>query len=128
MPATMMTWRNVYPSRASRVLSCATASRRCEIVATKSKYSHQNAAVERNARPNAAKRAASSGSSDVVAPVTTIDSPRAMMMKSWNRSAKCDVSTSHESGLSGRRPGHAVEDEGCRVVDRYRDQPERDPR
>ena len=33
----------------------------------------------------------------VVAPVMMIVSPSAMIMKSWNRSAKCDVSTSHVS-------------------------------
>jgi hypothetical protein len=37
--------------------------------------------------------------------VITIVSPSAMIMKSWNRSAKCAVSTSQVSPLSGGRPG-----------------------
>ena len=49
--------------------------------------------------------AASSSRSAVVAPVITIDSPSAMMMKSWKRSAKCDVSTSHVSLVRRGRPG-----------------------
>ena len=54
---------------------------------------------------NAITRAGVSSSCDVVAPVTTIDSPSAMMTNSWNRSAKCSVPTSHASGASRGRQG-----------------------
>ena len=69
------------------------------------KSSHQNAAVVRNATTKASVRAASSSSSAVVAPVITIDSPSAMMMKSWKRSAKCSEPTSQASGVTRGRPG-----------------------
>ena len=45
---------------------------------------------EREGRQRARRRASCS---DVVAPVTTIDSPSARMTKSWKRSAKCEIST-----------------------------------
>ena len=72
---------------------------------------------------NAVVLAASRWRSAVVAPVITIDSPSAMMMKSWKRSAKCDVSTSQSrSPEMRRRPGHPVERrDGAAVVDRERD-------
>ena len=56
--------------------------------ATRLKYSHHSAAVERNASANATTRAVVDSSWAVVAPVTTTDSPSAMMMNSWKRSAK----------------------------------------
>ncbi len=49
----------------------------------------------------------SSTSEDAVAPVTTIDSPSAMMMKSWNRSAKWAVSISHSVVID--RPSRGVQ-------------------
>ena len=59
----------------------------------------------RKATANAATVAVVSSSSDVVAPVMTIVSPRAMMMKSWKRSEKCSVPISQVSGASRGRPG-----------------------
>ena len=43
--------------------------------------------------------APSAPAADAVAPVTTIDSPSAMMMNSWKRSAKCAPSIVHSSNL-----------------------------
>ncbi len=59
----------------------------------------------RNASPKATIVAVVSSCSAVVAPVITIVSPSAMMMKSWKRSAKCPVPTSQVSGLSRATPG-----------------------
>jgi hypothetical protein len=50
-------------------------------------------------------RATSRSSPAVVAPVSTIVSPRAMIMKSWKRSAKCAVSTTHVECDRRGRPG-----------------------
>ena len=40
-----------------------------------------------------------------MAPVRTIDSPSAMMTKSWKRSAKCAVCTFQAADATGLRPG-----------------------
>ena len=52
------------------------------------KYSHHSAAVSTNATIRQSTTVGVSPASDAVAPVTTIDSPSAMMMKTWQRSAK----------------------------------------
>ena len=44
-------------------------------------------------------------SSVAVAPVMTIDSPRAMITNSWKRSAKWRLSTSHATWSSRGKPG-----------------------
>ena len=59
----------------------------------------------RNARPKATTVAVVSSCAAVVEPVITIDSPSAMMMKSWKRSAKCPLPTSHASGVNRGSPG-----------------------
>ena len=43
--------------------------------------------------------------SEAVAPVITIDSPRAMITKSWKRSVKCSLATFHVSWPSRFIPG-----------------------
>jgi hypothetical protein len=61
--------------------------------------------VLRNASAKATTVAVVSSCWDVVAPVITIVSPSAMMMKSWKRSAKCSLPTSQASGPSRGRAG-----------------------
>ena len=51
--------------------------------------------------------ARSNAGADAVAPVTTIDSPSAMMMNSWNRSAKCAGSISQS--VVAERPSRGVQ-------------------
>ena len=65
------------------------------------KYNHHSAAVPRNAIASAPRVPASSSRGEVVVPVITIDSPRAMITKSWKRSTKCAVPTSQASGSTG---------------------------
>ena len=60
-----------------------------------------------NATISAVPFAKSSTSDEAVAPVTTIDSPSAMMMNSWNRSAKCAASISHS--VVPERPSRGVQ-------------------
>ena len=62
----------------------------------------------------AATVARSTPAADAVAPVTTIDSPSAMITNSWKRSAKCEPSIVHSSrslppsrGVQYRRNGAA---------------------
>ena len=74
---------------------------RCARQATSSKYNHHRAADVANATINAAPIATSICVADAVAPVTTIDSPSAMMMNSWNRSAKCAGSISQSVSQRG---------------------------
>jgi hypothetical protein len=62
--------------------------------ATAPKYSHHNAAVWRNAMPRRRTTVDVRPASAAVAPVTTIDSPSAMMMKPWQRSVKWPPSMS----------------------------------
>jgi hypothetical protein len=62
--------------------------------ATAPKYSHHNAAVWRNAMPRQRTTVDVRPASAAVAPVTTIDSPRAMMMNPWQRSVKWPPSMS----------------------------------
>ena len=69
------------------------------------KYSHHSAAVETKASTNAVTRAVSSGSLAVVAPVSTIVSPSAMITNSWNRSAKWEVCTVQVAAVRRGRPG-----------------------
>ena len=63
----------------------------------------------------------------VVAPMSTIDSPSAMMTNSWKRSAKCAVSTSHVSGASCGPARDAVEERPARHS-RLRARPARERR
>ena len=79
---------------------------------------------EREGRRRAPRSRSSAG---VVAPVMTIVSPSAMIMKSWKRSAKCAVSTSHVVGRAAGAPGSG-RGRAARVVDREREQPERGTR
>jgi hypothetical protein len=60
--------------------------RACSTVAPK--YSHHRAAVSTKATTRQSTTVDVSPAAEAVAPVTTIDSPRAMMMNSWQRSAK----------------------------------------
>lgn len=60
--------------------------RACSAVAPK--YSHQSAAVCTKATTRHATTVGVSPAAEAVAPVTTIDSPSAMMMNTWQRSAK----------------------------------------
>jgi hypothetical protein len=62
--------------------------------ATAPKYSHHNAAVSRNAMHRQRTTVEDRPASAAVAPVTTIDSPSAMMMKPWQRSVKWPPSMS----------------------------------
>ena len=58
------------------------------------KYSHHSAAVSTNATTRQSTTVGVRPAAEAVAPVTTIDSPSAMMMKTWQRSAKCVPSMS----------------------------------
>ena len=66
------------------------------------------------ASTNAASRSAVSAWLDVVAPVMTIDSPSARMMKSWKRSAKCETVICHAEGAIAGRPGSGKSRTGAR--------------
>jgi hypothetical protein len=69
--------------------------------------------VVRNAVAKAAVVGVSSPSAEVVAPVMTIDSPRAMMMNKPKRSLKWPVSTCQVSGCRCGRPGTQISTRGA---------------
>ena len=56
--------------------------------------------------------------------MTTIDSPRAMITKSWKRSEKCSLATSQAGGGDPLHPGDAVDEQRRAVVDRQGRKPE----
>ena len=58
-----------------------------------------------NATPKAARAAADTSASAKVAPVTKMDSPKAMMTNSWHLSAKCAPSIVHSSVCERPSPG-----------------------
>lgn len=61
--------------------------------AARSKYSHHSATDPANATANAAMAVPVMGAiPDSAAPMMTIDSPRAIRMNAWQRSAKCPPS------------------------------------
>ena len=97
----------MYASRPSLPLSSARERNRCARQPTSSKYSHHSAADVANATISAVPIARSISAADAVAPVTTIDSPSAMMTNSWNRSAKCAVSISQS--VVADRPSRGVQ-------------------
>jgi len=61
-------------------------------VALRSKYSHHIATEPANATTKAVTLAAVTGFSVTLAPMMTIDSPSAIKMNPWQRSAKCPPS------------------------------------
>jgi hypothetical protein len=89
MPATITGWIMWYAERPSRPGSSEAAMTSALAPAERSKYSHHNATDPANATTNAATDVAvTSVIPDRVAPMMTIDSPSAIRMNAWQRSAK----------------------------------------
>ena len=81
----------------------------------------------RTRRRGRARPSRSSPAADAVAPVTTIDSPSAMMMKTWQRSAKCaalDVVVGRDGAAATRQP---VAGRGRGELERERGDPQDEP-
>jgi hypothetical protein len=73
--------------------------------ALRAKYIHHSAALPRKATTKAATATAEVSIAPKVVPVTRMDSPRAIMMMSWQRSAKCVPSIVHSSVRERPSPG-----------------------
>ena len=108
MPATITGWMRWYAERPSRPGSSDLAIISAAAPALWSKYSHHSATEPANATTKDATLAAVTGFTSVsVAPMMTIDSPSAIKMNAWQRSAKWPPSMVQSEVRDRPRPGVA---------------------